>query len=289
MNALLVAVINGFREFKKYVTVNIAGSFIGVLFTISLSVPFGVYGALVALVTYQSVIFLVTLSLVTRSPWFKWKVFFGGFSKTIAIKLGHFSLMALASAILMPTGQLFIRNFITVHESLGSAGLWEGLNRISTMYLMVITTSFSVYYLPRLSGLKTDREIRNEVFWVYKFLVPFLSVTLFLIYLFRNLIIHILFNNRFIGMGDLFAYQLAGDFFKMATWVLGYLFLVKTMTRFYILMELAGSSLYVLLSFFFIKQYGTIGASMGFCLAYFIIFIVHVFIFRKLLFGNERS
>ena len=34
LNELLLSVINGFREFKKYVTVNIAGSVVGLIFTV---------------------------------------------------------------------------------------------------------------------------------------------------------------------------------------------------------------------------------------------------------------
>jgi len=54
LNELLLSVINGFREFKKFVTVNIAGSVVGLMFTIILSYTYGIFGALIALVTYQS-------------------------------------------------------------------------------------------------------------------------------------------------------------------------------------------------------------------------------------------
>jgi PST family polysaccharide transporter len=196
--------------------------------------------------------------------------------------------MALTSAILGPSCQLVIRNLIARHATLADAGLWEGMNRISNMYLMVITTSFSVYYLPRLSGLKSDREVKEEVFRVYKFLVPFLTFTLILIYFFRNVVIHILFNSKFYGMDNLFAYQLLGDFFKMTTWVLGYLFLARTMTKYYIAMEFLGSILYITLSMIFVINFGTVGATIGFAIGYIITFFIHLLIFRKLLFTNEK-
>ena len=289
LNALLVAMINGFREFKKYVTINIAGSLAGLLFTLVLSLRFGVYGSLVALVTYQSVIFFVTLLLVSKSHWFHWKIFFGPFSKTAAIKLGHYSLMALTAGLLGPAGQLLVRDFITSHSSLDEAGLWEGVNRISTMYLMIITTSFSVYYLPRLSSLKTDWEIREEVFRVYKFLLPFLFVTSLLIYLFRDLIIHILFDAKFSGMGELFGYQMIGNFFKMATWALTYLYLARAMTKQYILLEFVSNLLFVLFSIIFILNFKTIGATIGYAFTFLLTFIINLIVFRKLLFGREKG
>ena len=80
--------------------------------------------------------------------------------------------MALVSAIVVPVSQLIIRSYIKNHESITSAGLWEGINRISIMYLLVITTSLSVYYLPRLAELRNKNELRKEIFSVYKLIIP---------------------------------------------------------------------------------------------------------------------
>src|ERR1700687_647815 len=118
------------------------------------------------------------------------------FSQLFAVKLGHFSLMALASAILVPIGQLIVRGYITKSQNLVNAGLWEGINRISGMYLLVITTSLSVYYLPRLAELKTKQEIRKEVFGVYKLVIPALLVATIMIFILRKLIIQILFTKE---------------------------------------------------------------------------------------------
>src|SRR5258706_3634745 len=167
-NAFLVAVLNGFREFKKYVSVNIVGSLTGLLFSVILALNFGIPGALIAAITYQSVVFFVTLFMVTSSKWFSWKLFSAGFSKTAFLRLLRFALMTLVSVLAINQSQLIVRNFIADHSSLVNAGLWEGVNRISTIYLQVVTTSLSVYYLPKLAGLKTRNEIRNEIFSVYK-------------------------------------------------------------------------------------------------------------------------
>ena len=47
------------------------GVLIGLLFTIILRVNFGIYGALISAVTYQSVVFMLTLLLVLNTKWFK--------------------------------------------------------------------------------------------------------------------------------------------------------------------------------------------------------------------------
>lgn len=288
LNMMLISIINGFREFKKYVLVNIAGSIIGLIFTIVLSFAFDIYGALIAAVTYQSIVFLVTFTIVSRSKWFHWRKFVGRFSKTAAIKLSHYSLMALVSALSVPMSQLLVRSYISsATKSLDNAGLWEGINRISAMYLMVLTTSLSVYYLPKLAQLKTKTEIRNEIFNVYKLIVPFLLLLSFGIFVCRHLIINILFAEKFAGMENLFLFQLMGDFFKVTSWILAYQLIAKTMTKTFIVTEVLFSLSFVLFSVFFVNHYGNMGATIAYALNYFLYLVLMVILFRKTLFNYE--
>lgn len=289
LNALLTSVINGFKEYKKYVIANIVGSIVGVIFAIVLSIRYGIYGALISSVTFQSIVFFITLGIVAKSYWFKWRSFILKFNKKVAVQLGHYSLMAITSAVTIPAGQLIVRDFITRNKSIADAGLWEGINRISSMYLMVITASLSVYFLPKLSELKTTNELQKEIFSVYKLIIPFLILTTFIIYVFRILIIHILFTAEFTGMENLFAFQLIGDILKIMGWVLGYLLLAKAMTKIYIVMEIVNFILLVIISYFLISRYGTVGATMAFAIVYLIYFIVLCVVFRKLLFNRQYA
>ncbi len=289
LNALLTAVINGFKEYKKFVIANIAGSLVGMLFAVILSLRYGVYGALISTVTFQSIVFFITLGIVAKSYWFKWKSFLLKFNKRVVVQLGHYSMMAIASAVTIPAGQIIVRNFITNKKSIADAGLWEGINRISSMYLMVITASLSVYFLPKLSELKTQRELRNEIFSVYKLIVPFMILSTAIIYIFRVFIIHLLFTSEFMGMQDLFAFQLIGDILKIMGWVLGYLLLAKAMTKIYIIMEIVNFLLLIAVSYFLVNWYGTVGATLAFAIVYGVYFVVLAFVFKNLLFNNKQT
>lgn len=289
LNALLISVMNGFREFKKYVVANIVASITGLLFAVVLAQLFGIPGALIGVVTYQSVVFFITLILVARSPWFQWRSFTQTFSKKAAMRLSHFSLMAIVSAILMPAAQLIVRNYITDHTlpgeaGLREAGLWEAVNKISIMYLLVVTTSLSVYYLPKLTELKTDLALRKEVFSVYKLLVPFLLLASLTIFVAKPLIIQILYTNEFLDMDKFFIWQLPGDMFKMCGWVLGYIMIARSMTRTYVIMEFISAGGQIGFSIFFIEQFGSIGGAIGYSAGHLLYLIIMLTIFRKILF-----
>lgn len=289
LNALLLAILNGFKEYKLFVKINVVSSLTSLVFSVGMALAFGLMGALISAVTFQSVVFVITLVLVSKTPWFSWSMFFGGVNRKAIYNLVQYSFMALASAIIVPFSQLLVRGAIAETISVNDAGIWEGLNRISGMYLMVVVTSFSVYYLPRLAELKSNFEIRKEVVSVYQLMIPFLLIASLSIYVFRDLLISILFTAEFSKMRSLFLFQLVGDILKMSGWVLGYLMVAKAMARTYIFMEILNYSLFVILSYVLLPRYGVAGATMAYATGHFIYLTGMFFIFRKMLFTRSPS
>jgi PST family polysaccharide transporter len=88
---------------------------------------------LIALVTYQSVVFFLTVPLIRKAKWFQWKAFTKKFSKLAVIKLSHYSLMAIVTAAVMPVSQLIIRNYIIAHSKTVSA-VKPDFGKVSTGY-----------------------------------------------------------------------------------------------------------------------------------------------------------
>lgn len=281
LNTILMSILNGQKEIKKYVLVNIYSSLFSLLFTSFLIMQLHLMGALYALVVNQSVIFFVTLGFVVKSSWFKWEYFKQGVDKESLIKLSKYSLMAITSALTVPVSHLLIRNYIG--DSLGwdEAGYWQGIWYISTTYLMVVTTSLGVYYLPRLSEITDNKELKKEIISGYKIIMPIVIILALGIYVFRELAIYIAFTDDFLPMLVLFKWQLIGDVIKIASWLLGYLMLAKAMTRIFIYTEIMFSVLFVVLSMVFIKQCGLVGVTYAFSLNYFLYLIMMIFIFRK--------
>ncbi|MHB8910389.1 MAG: oligosaccharide flippase family protein [Syntrophales bacterium] len=69
LNGLISSIVNGFKEFKLYVIIGTSASVTGLLFTILLVYFWKVPGALVAAVTFQSVVFFVSLFFVRKESW----------------------------------------------------------------------------------------------------------------------------------------------------------------------------------------------------------------------------
>lgn len=287
LNMGLTSVINGFKEFKQYVKVNIAGSIIGLIFTLSLVLLWELKGALISAVTFQSIMLFISLWMIRKMSWLRWEYFKQKLNTELTKKYFRYSLMTLVSAAVVPVSQMILRGYVISEISVTEAGWWEAMNRISNMYLMVITTSFSVYYLPRLSELTDKKELRQEIFRSYKVIIPCLLGGFALIYLFRYLVIRLLFTPDFYPMENLFFWQLLGDFFKIASWVLAFLMVAKAMTKWYIFTEILFCTSRVCLGFIFMHFNGVVGINQGYCINYFAYLLMMIFIFRKLLFYEK--
>ena len=289
LNGLLTSILNGYKEFKLYVRVSIFGTIVGLLYSILLVCLWGLPGAMINAVTFQSIMLFVTLWMCRKLPWMKREYFVQKLEKPIVKKYLGYSLMTLIALALLPTCQMLLRGYVISELSPTDAGIWEGMNRISNMYLSVITSAFSIYYLPRLSEITNPVELRSEIFRCYKVVVPMLLGISILIFTLKHFILWLLFTPEFYPMKNLFGWQLAGNMFKMCSWLLSYLMVAKTMISKFIITEILFNLSYLALAFLFMKINGIVGLTQGYLINYIIYFAVMLFMFRKILIIKNRN
>ena len=280
LNLMLLSVVNGFKDFKKYVKINIANSIVGLCFTLAFVLTLGLPGALVSAVTYQSVMMFITLWMIRKSSWATWSNFKERLNKLASKQYFKYTLMTLTTAAMVPISQLVLRSYVISEISPVEAGWWEAMNRLSNMYLMIITSSFTVYYMPRLSELSDKIELRREIFKAYKVILPILILGITVVYLFRHLIIRILFTPEFLPMENLFIWQLIGDLFKICAWLLSFIMVAKAMTKEYITTEVIFAISYIVLSFIFMHLKGVVGITQAYLLNYIIYLLCMVGLFK---------
>lgn len=246
-NTLLLAILNGKKEIKHYVLVNIIGSLFSLMVSTLMIVQFGLYGALLTLAINQTLVFFVTLALCYRTTWFKLKYLLGRVDKKTAVNLAKFTAMAVTSVITVPVSHILVRNLLGETQGWEVAGYWEAMWRLSAAYLMFLTSTLSVYYLPRLSEIKNHEDLKKEIVNGYKIILPIACFCGLMIFLLRDYIIYFLFAKDFMPMRDLFAWQIVGDTFKIGSWILAYIMLGKALVKIYILTEVGfGFGFYLL-------------------------------------------
>lgn len=282
-NALFLAILNGKKEITKLVSANIAGSVLSLIVTGLLAYYYSIYGALVALSINQSVAFLVTLGLCYKAHWFRLDSLFGSIDKAIFKKFLGFALMALVSALCVPLSQIVIRTYLGKMYGLEYAGYWEAMMRLSGAYLMLVTTTLGVYYLPRLSELKQLKDIKQEVRQGYRFILPVAVIGGLLVYWLRDWLIVLLFSQKFMPMRELFLWQIIGDILKIGSWILAYLMLSKAMTKLFIATEILFTLLLLLITFICVQWFGFEGVTIAYMVNYAVYWLVmSFFVFKQL-------
>ncbi|MBC3864183.1 O-antigen translocase [Undibacterium jejuense] len=280
-NNLLLAIINGKKEIGIYVVANISGSIVSLLTIGLLTYFFHLQGAVIALSVSPAMLLLGTGYMVSKRPWFKLHFLIGAGHRSIVKELTNFGLMGLTTALAAPITFIFIRDFLSKELGVNAAGFWQASWKISEIYLMLITTTLSVYYLPRLAEIKNAEILRYEIFKVYRFVLPVVIFGAVSMFFLRDFIITTLFSAQFFPIRELFFWQLSGDVIKIGSWILSFIMLGRTMTKSFISTEILFSFTFYFFTKLFVHSHGLVGVSIAYALNYVIYWIVMYLIIKK--------
>lgn len=288
LNVFLVAIINGLSEFKKVIYINIAGNFIGFVFTILMILQYKTLGALLAMALVPLILFGVSWFWVSRTLSLKQYIKFDVYDVSVLKNLSAYSLMAFVSAFCLPLVYLQIRSEAIATLGIDNAGNWEAMNRLASFYLVFVSTLLSVYFFPKLSQSKTDSQTKGIFMDYYKSIIPMFIAGGLLLYFSRHLLIRLIYSDRFMVLSELFFWQLLGDLFKVASLILGYQFFAKRMTVAFLSTEVLSIVILYLSSTYLMKTFGVQGLVMAHTITYAIYLLVLLVMFRKIVFAKTK-
>lgn len=282
IHTFFMSILNGLKNIKLYVIINIIATILSAIVLISLVLKFKTIGALYAFAINQTLTFIVSLGLIGLYKPFSLKHLFSPFKTNYFKKLSKFSLMALAGPICLISATFFVRYHISTEFDKNHAGSWEGMWRISAIYLLFLTTTFKFYLLPTFSRL-SNNQLKREVFKIWLSILPIILIISLGVYLLKDIVITFLFSKEFLLINSLIVFHLLGDIIKINCWVLGNILISKAKTKAFILFQIGWSLLFIILTYIFVKVYGFVGVSIAYFVAYILHFILLNIYFRNLL------
>jgi hypothetical protein len=192
--------------------------------------------------------------------------------------------MAMVSGLLGPLTYLAIRSQTITTLGIENAGFWESISRISGYYMLFVNTLLTLYYYPKLILAKTNQETKL-VFWsFYKNVLSLFSIALVFIYFLRFFIINSILTPEFEPVSKLFFWQLIGDFFKAASWILAFQFFAKKLTKTFIFTEILSLAILYFSSLYWLTIFRTEGLVIAHAFTYFCYLLVLGIYFRKSIF-----
>ena len=174
-----------------------------------------------------------------------------------------------------------LRTLISTRIDVESAGLWTAMNGISTNYFIFITAVFSMYVLPRYSEHNTSFQLLKESKEILKTLLPIVTIGLILVYLFRNLIIKLLYTSDFMSITSLFKWQLTADWFRVIFLIFAYYLVAKKRLVDFFIIEIFSFATLIFCSVLLIDTYGIEGVVIANAVRYVGCLILVVFLLRN--------
>jgi O-antigen/teichoic acid export membrane protein len=270
---LIASVINGQQQYRKYVFLGMVSVIISTSFMLLMIIRLNLEGALIAAATSLAISGLVMLIGSLKEPWFKLCYWWGKADQAQLKSIGGYVAMAVTTAVTVPVSLMIVRNILIGHVGWEQAGHWQAVWKISEVYLGVITMALGTYYLPQLSSLKSSSEIINEIQKTAKVIMPIVMTLAFVIYLFRDLAISLLFTEEFRPARDLFSIQLIGDVIKILSCLYAYPMLSRGATKWFMVTEIVFSLTFVVFAYYFIGIFGVHGANLAYLVNYSLCFL----------------
>lgn len=153
-----------------------------------------------------------------------------------------------------------------VFEEARKAGINLALNKLNAV--------------PTLTIIKTSFLIKKEVNSTILYIVSITSFMALSIYLFRDLVITVLFTEQFRSARELFLLQLVGDVIKIAGFLYAYPLQSQGHTKLFISSEVIFSILFIVTTYIFVVNYGVHGANISYVITYSLYF-VFAFVFTN--------
>ena len=274
-----ISVVNGFQEYKKVIYIQIISSSIALLFSVFLIYYYNTFGALISLVLAPVFVFFVSLFYLRNVISFSDVFSFQSFDFLVVKNLSEYVLMALVSGVIGSFVLLEIRTDVIEITGLKNAGIYEGLQRISSYYLLFISSIMAIYFYPKLAEQNSNSKaiILNYL----KTIIPVFAIGLGLIYVLRKFIIQTLFSTEFETMESLFLWQLVGDLLKAVSLIFGTILIATKQTKAFIITEIISLFIMYYSTNWMLHAIGIDGIVIAHTFTYFMYLLVLVIYFRK--------
>jgi PST family polysaccharide transporter len=274
-----ISVVNGFQEYKKVIYIQIISSSIALGFSVFLIYYYDTFGALISLVLAPVFVFFISLFYLRNLISFSDVFSITSFDFSVVKNLSEYVLMALVSGVIGSFVLLEIRTDVIEITGLKNAGIYEGLQRISSYYLLFISSIMAIYFYPKLAESNSNTKV--IILNYFKTILPVFAIGLILIYVLRIFIIQVLFSTEFETMESLFLWQLVGDLLKATSLIFGTILIATKQTKAFIITEIVSLFIMYYSSNWMLHTNGINGIVIAHTFTYFVYLLVLVIYFRK--------
>ena len=265
-------VLQGMRRLMELAKSTAIGVTVSLLFSLPLYYFLGVKGIVSAMIVTAAVTLAISWFYSRRVEIKKVAITFKDVVKEGRTMMEMGVSMSI-SGVLAMGGAYLIRSLIRGWGGVDEVGLFQAGFVIINSYVGLVFNAIATDYYPRLAAVNKDNEKCGEV--VSKqgeisvfLLAPLLSLCILLM----PTVIRILYSDQFLAADNYIKWACLGMMFRLASWLVSYMFVAKAESKLFIINELIGNINYVWISLLGYKLGGLTGIGIAFAINYFIYF-----------------
>lgn len=288
LNYYFLSVILAMKNLPGYVLIHLLGNFLSLVLVVYFSFYSDYQTALIGWATGPAITSIVSIGFLYRYGFIS--EIRGRISKGLkSIKnLGDYILVALSILIFSKITDFGIREFAILEYNPEETGYWQAVVRVSDFYIMAFLAFLNMVYYPRASELSEDKAKLNPFARKFFFrIILILLVGLSAVYLLREQVLVLFFNQEFIRAESFFPFQLLGDFLKMHAWVLSFLLLAQARTKLFIISQGVFAGIYLVSAYYFTSQEGISGLPMAHFCRYLLYWFFLVIVYKELFLNTD--
>lgn len=265
-------VLQGMRRLKELAKVTAIGATISLLISVPLYYIWNVDGIVPAMVLTSIVSLVVSWFYSRRVQIQKTIVTAKDVIKDGKIMMVMGVSMSLSGVMTMGVGYA-VRSLIRDWGGIDEVGLFQAGFVIINSYVGLVFGAIATDYYPRLAAVnKDDVKCRDVVSKQGEISVFLLAPLLSLCILLMPTVIKILYSDEFLLADGFIKWACLGMMFRLASWLVSYMFVAKAESKLFIINELIGNINYLWLSLVGYRWGGLTGMGIAFAVNYFIYF-----------------
>lgn len=288
---LVTGVANGLMDTRSYALIQVGGNLLVLPIAWVLVSKLHFAGAALSIVLFYFSYTLPAYYFYRKSVFFNRTLLFSSLRANVS-RLSIYTIMACVGAVSVPLVEIIVRAQLISNAGLDAAGIWQGSIKLSSAYMGFFTVFLAVYFMPLIVKLDGKKEISSTVIRFIAIVMTVFLVGASALYLCRATFIPLLLSSNFSALEELIKYQLVGDFFRVSSYVIGFVVIARSSLKVYLFSEVVQGLLFMSLSSLFLSQgmslKGVFMAHIIMNVIYFVMSMVGFFVYLNYRVGSGK-
>ncbi len=276
--------LRGIRKINNYVLFVALNSLLSIIIFVPLQIFFKLNGVFIAIIVTGIISVINGLIILKKTNLLPNLFNFKIVTRPVVVNIVKFGFASILILTAQQLSLLGIRLFIISKYSIVESGIFQSVFSISNNYFGLFFSIVGAYALPKLSSFGENFEkMKLEINNLLKIFLLIYTPVIITIFVLRDFVLIILYSKDFVNAGDLFSYQLSGDFLKAISWSVGLWLIPCVKIKQWLLFDLLYSfnffSIFYLLQTF--SGLGIISVSISYLITNLIHLIIHLIYIKR--------